>query len=211
MNGNTRTALGEVPNAFMSLLRAQLDLSRELVQSITGDALPDLRDPVRGALRKVGTSCCDIPPPCWMPQPLGDCVSHVTQCKTACIRLVITNCDRTPRQFRVRATGDAQGLSITPTTFPIEPMDCVTVEVCRSVSDNEPTGTSRKAIVWVEGCKLQFLRWTTSVGTMGFDSCHQVEVEDCPDYRHHWYDHFYCARRCFHRVDPGRTGLTKNG
>jgi hypothetical protein len=21
-------------------------------------------------------------------------------------------------------------------------------------------------------------------------------VDDCPDYQHHWYDHFYCHRHC---------------
>jgi hypothetical protein len=26
-----------------------------------------------------------------------------------------------------------------------------------------------------------------------------VEVEDCPDLIHHWYDHFYCDRPCTDR------------
>jgi hypothetical protein len=24
----------------------------------------------------------------------------------------------------------------------------------------------------------------------------EVEIEDCPDLIHHWYDHFYCERPC---------------
>jgi len=30
-----------------------------------------------------------------------------------------------------------------------------------------------------------------------------IEIEDCPDLIHHWYDHFYCPRPCL-----GGTGLS---
>jgi hypothetical protein len=34
------------------------------------------------------------------------------------------------------------------------------------------------------------------VGRLCGASCPEVEVDDCPDNIHHWYDHFYCERGC---------------
>ncbi len=50
--------------------------------------------------------------------------------------------------------------------------------------------------MWVRGCQLHFLRWTVVVASIGADTFYEVDVKDCPDHIHHWYDHFYCPRPC---------------
>jgi hypothetical protein len=36
--------------------------------------------------------------------------------------------------------------------------------------------------------------------------CNEVEINDCPDMIHHWYDHFYCHRHCQDQRTPGIFG-----
>jgi hypothetical protein len=57
-------------------------------------------------------------------------------------------------------------------------------------------GSKRELLMWVRGCRLYFLRWTVVVASIGADSFYEVDVRDCPDPVHHWYDHFYCPRPC---------------
>jgi hypothetical protein len=65
-------------------------------------------------------------------------------------------------------------------------------------------GQRYETLVWVLGCNAHYLRWGVKVAENGADSCHEVKVDDCPDYVHHWYDHFYCNRPCSHT--RARTG-----
>jgi hypothetical protein len=195
-------ALGGVPRAMMELLGAELKLGLGLIESLTGFAIPD-PERITGSLERLGRrarrGCCDIPPPCWMPQPLGDCVSHVSECKTACIRLEITNCDRVAHQVSVSATGSQAGnVTFTPASLQLGPMERGTIEACLSVPAGAPDCATYELILWVRGCREHFLRWRVHHGRRGSDSCHEVEVQDCPDWRHHWYDHFYCPRPCSH-------------
>jgi hypothetical protein len=217
---STKGSLGDLPGAFMNLVNAQMKLTTDLFESLTGQSLPTIGD-VGKAGRKLTsggtcscgcgsrTGCCHIPPPCWMPQPLGECTSHVTQCKTACIRFVITNCDRVKRTIAVQASGAQSGqVTVSPPTVSLGPQERATVTACVSIPDDAKDGETIESLLWVRGCKEYFFRWTVSVGTVGLDACHEVEVCDCPDYLHHWYDHFYCVRPC-----PGggrTTGLTTN-
>jgi hypothetical protein len=60
------------------------------------------------------------------------------------------------------------------------------------------TGQEYEVLLWVRGCQNHYLRWTLKVANRGASCCHEVEVEDCPDLIHHWYDHFYCERPCTH-------------
>jgi hypothetical protein len=131
-----------------------------------------------------------------MPRSLGECVSHVGQCKTACIRLVVTNCDRVRRTISVKAAGKSGEVKISPPSLDLGPMERGSVSVCMTILQDTPDGTQFDSLVWVQGCREYFLRWTVSVGTVGFDSCHEITVDDCPEWIHHWYDHFYCVRYC---------------
>ena len=211
MSNGAKSPLGDLPGAWMKLMKAQMDLGRSLFESVYGTAMPGPEDTVRAWTSQVQKTSCHIPPPCWMPQPLGECVSHVQPCTTACVRLVVTNCDRTPRTVVVKAQGPT-GLTVTPPSVTIGPMDCATIEVCLEVPKDAKAGDLHKTLVWVEGCKLDYLVWKVSVGTLGYDSCHEVEVQDCPDYIHHWYDHFYCRRPCFHGREQGKIpGVAAHG
>ncbi len=144
-------------------------------------------------------SCCDIPPPCWMPVALGEIVSHACPGASTVTRLLITNCDRVSRTMTISAAGEAAGLiSLSPTTLTLGPKERGQVSAILKVPPKATGCQEFETLLWIRGCKEQYLRWTVAVGMHGGDNCHEVEVEDCPDLIHHWYDHFYCARPCFH-------------
>jgi hypothetical protein len=186
--------LGGVPRAFVNLLNAQMKLGLDLFESVTGVAVPDLTRSLQGTGRRLRSGCCDIPPPCWVPQPLGDCVSHACPCSTARLRLIVTNCDGFSRRVvNVDATGPAK---VTPPQLVIAPLERATIELTIAVPDDAKKGETLESLVRIHGCKEYFLRWTVSVGTLGLGSCHEIRIEDCPDLVHHWYDHFYCPRPC---------------
>jgi hypothetical protein len=60
-------------------------------------------------------------------------------------------------------------------------------------------GERQKSVVWVRGCNTHYLRWTVEVARRGASRCRDVDIDDCPDLVHHWYDHFYCDRPCPHQ------------
>jgi hypothetical protein len=205
MAASTKGSLGDLPAAFMNLMNAQMKLSADLFESLTGQTLPTIGDLSQAGKKLTGAGdgcgtrggCCDIPPPCWMPRSLGSCTSHVTQCRTACVRFVITNCDRVKRTIAVQPSGaGADRVTVSPPTVALGPQERATVSACVSIPDDAKDGEKFETLLWVRGCKEYYFRWTVSVGTVGVDSCHEIEVCDCPDYVHHWYDHFYCVRPC---------------
>jgi hypothetical protein len=186
-------AFGEMVAAWRNLFEAQVTMATQMVQSVTGMTLPGSGDIVR-TLRGRTAGCCHVPPPCWMPQPLGDCISHVGQCKTACVRLVVTNVDRVARKITVDSSNKA--VTVSPASLSLDPLDRGTISVCIDIPQDSAVGTRIDTVVRIRGCKEYYLRWTVSVGTIGFDACHEVAVDDGPDLVHHWYDHFYCVRGC---------------
>lgn len=201
--------LGDVPAAFIGLLQAQMKLGQQIFEDLTGVKAPSVADSVAAwqtAMRQMpgARSTCDVPPPCWMPRSLGDCTSYVARCSKACVRIVVTNCDRARRTVHVRSEG-AAGVKISPASVDLGPMQRATIEACIDIPDTAESGTQYESLIWVDGCNQHYLRWTVIVGSVDLESCYQVAVDDCPDYRHHWYDHFYCMRPCF----PNRS--TANG
>jgi len=199
MTDSAATSLGGVPQAFLNLLNAEMKLGRELFESLTGIAVPDLTRSLHDAGKRLRGGCCDIPPPCWVPQPLGDCVSHVCPCSTASLRLIVTNCDGyAKRQVAVEATGN---VTVSPPQVVIPPLERATIELSIAVPQGAKPGETFESLVRIHGCREYYLRWTVRVcNNLGFgscrDSCHEIAVEDCPDLIHHWYDHFYCPRPC---------------
>jgi hypothetical protein len=193
------SSFGGIASALQDLVNAEMDLGRDFIESLTGITVPstaDLTRALRGRMSRSG-SCCHIPPPCWMPRSLGQCTSHVSRCDSACIRLVITNCDRVERSFSVNARDQTGGtFTVSPPSLTLAPFRKGTVSVCVAVPADAPPGDHPHTMLWVHGCREYYLDWVVSVGTIGADSCHEVEISDCPDYVHHWYDHFYCARPC---------------
>jgi hypothetical protein len=146
-----------------------------------------------------GCSCgCEIPPPCWMPQPLGDFTSEACPGSKAVLRLAITNCGMTKRTITVSATNAA--VKVEPASLPLGPMEDGVIVVSWDVPAGATKGQTQKSIVWIHGCNEHFLRWTVEVAASGATcAATEVELEDCPDLIHHWYDHFYCERPCRNR------------
>lgn len=194
--------LRSLARAYADVLGAQMQVGRELFQSFTGTALPDLTDTVAtlrgGATKAKGRCGCHIPPPCWLPQPLGEVTSHVDDCHGAKLRLVITNCSHQQRTIQVQAQGHAAQVTFTPAGLSLGPYERGRIDVEFKPAAGAKDGDQYETILWVRGCREWYLRWTISVGTVGLDTRHEVRVEDCPDYVHHWYDHFYCQRGCSH-------------
>jgi hypothetical protein len=186
--------LGGVPRAFFNLLSAQMKLGMDLFESMTGVAVPDLTRSLERTGRHLRGGCCEIPPPCWVPRNLGDCVSHVCPCSTASLRLVIENCDGfAKRTVGVEATGTVK---VSPPQIVIGPLEHATIELSISIPADAKAGETLESLVRIHGCREYYFRWKVSVGTLGMSSCHEIHVEDCPDLIHHWYDHFYCPRPC---------------
>lgn len=141
---------------------------------------------------------CHIPPPCWAPLPLGEIRSHVCPGGTAVIRFCIENCGTATRQYRAEVAGAPAGVTVSPHTLTLGPMERGVVAVSATVAASAKTGESHEYLIWIRGCREHYLRWTVAASNRGTDCCHEIVVEDCPDLIHHWYDHFYCEHRCEH-------------
>jgi len=142
------------------------------------------------------SSCCEIPSPCWMPKTLCDARSTGRPGDTVSLRFVITNCSMASRVVEVFTSTQDAGLSLTANPLSLGSMQRGASQVSYVIPAGSPAGNKTELLMWVRGCKLHFLRWvvTTAPGCSS-NSC-EVEVKDCPDFVHHWYDHFYCPRPC---------------
>jgi len=207
MSANTlESSLQDIFQAAQNLVSAQVEFGTKLVDSLSqGTKAP---------------TCCEIPEPCWMPRSLGELCDNICPGSTAVVRFVVHNCDRVARTFSITAAGQGAGLiAISPTNVVIEPKDRAIVTVTFTVPNDAEPGQQHETLIWVRGCKEHYLRWSITVAKSGGCTCHEVAVEDCPDYVHHWYDHFYCARPCLTQagsiridsnIDATRVDLLRN-
>lgn len=157
-------------------------------------------------LRRPGACSCEIPPPCWMPRELRETTSHVCRGGTAVIRFRVTNRSVQPTEVTVDAVGDdAASVQVTPSKLTLAPLQrgVITASLQLPADGQE---SPRELLLRVHGCLEHVMRWTVREGRWGCDSCHEIDVEDAPDYVHHWYDHFYCTRPCRHSNVPVRVG-----
>ena len=193
---STRAMMDDLGEA----MTRQIDLAGEMADSIADFT----NDVITGVLERLPQSkgCCDIPEPCWMPQDLGEIHCDLCPGGRGSLRIVVTNTDFRPRGFQVASAGaDAARISISPGTFNLGPKERRTVDVTFDAKVDDGVHCAEfDALVWVIGCRAHFLRWTVEVGKRDGGCCHEIAVNDQPDYVHHWYDHFYCMRDCFGRV-----------
>jgi hypothetical protein len=143
-------------------------------------------------------SCsCEIPPPCWMPRAAGEVTSFVCGGATASVQIQVSNCGAVARTFTFDATTGGQGPATTfnPPQLTLGPMQRGTVSASVSMPANAADARA-DVVLWIRGCNVHFVRWCIRTTSRGGTCCHEVEIEDCPDYVHHWYDHFYCQRPC---------------
>jgi hypothetical protein len=69
-------------------------------------------------------------------------------------------------------------------------------EVVYTIPGTLLSGQGTEILLWIQGCRLHFLRWTIKLGPISGDTNYEVCVKDEAEYLHHWYDHFYCPRPC---------------
>lgn len=193
--------MSELQTAVMNLVREQINLGSAMFEAVTGQPLSRFTAALSPRMLPAAGCGCTIPPPCWLPQPLGECTSHTSDCKSAALDLAVTNTAPNPRRVSIRISGIAPGVRVEPQEAVIEPFDTVTFRLSVDIPQKTPQGLYVNALVMIHGCKTHYLRWKVSVGTIGFSSCHEIAVDDGPDLIHHWYDHFYCPRPC-----PGGDG-----
>ena len=140
---------------------------------------------------------CEIPPPCWEPQPIGDVTTRACPGDKAVLRLHVKNCGWQGRTITLDATDKSVGVS--PASATVGPYEEELVLVSLDVPAAATEGEKHSTVVWVRGCYVHYLRWTVDVTCTRAGCCDDVDVSDCPDLVHHWYDHFYCDRPCPHQ------------
>jgi hypothetical protein len=200
-----RDTVAEIGGLFEQGMKLSLDLLESLSagslsrmsQMMAPSTLSGLRPQLTTMMGPLASTTCQIPPPCWAPQPIGEVTCHVCPGGTATLRLRITNCGVKSRDVKVEPAGKT-GVKVEPPNLALGPMERDFVTASFSVPADAATGQEYEGLLWVHGCQHHYLRWTVKVASRGASCCHEVEVEDCPDLVHHWYDHFYCERPCVH-------------
>lgn len=188
----------DLSRSLSGFLRQVLDTQLR-VGALVSDRLKQQKLPLQG-------SCCDIPEPCWMPKNLGEITSHVCPGATAVLRLRITNCDIQPHHYQVAARGaGAPQVTVSPANLTIGPLERDIFTAKFTVPDKKGCEDT-EAVILIQGCNAYYVRWVITHAKQGGDCCHELEIEDCPDYVHHWYDHFYCHRPCFYDRRKPTTG-----
>ncbi|MBJ7603399.1 MAG: hypothetical protein JF888_09465 [Candidatus Dormibacteraeota bacterium] len=155
-----------------------------------------MREQAPGGLFKRAGCGCDIPPPCWMPASLGELTDHACAGGTAIVRFRVTNCGAEQRQVRLEAVSPGHAVQVTGSPKNLGPMERAVLSASIAIPADADDESRYQILLWVRGCRDHFLRWTVKVGRRGAECCHELDVEDCPDLIHHWYDHFYCEHKC---------------
>ncbi len=160
-----------------------------------------------GSSSGFSASGCEIPPPCWEPQPVGNCALQVTPGGSATVRLHVSNCGWTRQVVAITALGRISGLMIlSPTAMIVGPQERGDFLVTVHVPATARPGASVSGPLIIRGCRDHFARVEITVVdcVSGSCNCCDLRVNDCADHVHHWYDHFYCPRPCNPVRDPGK-------
>ncbi|MEP7347781.1 MAG: hypothetical protein ABI877_21100 [Gemmatimonadaceae bacterium] len=172
------------------------------------DAPTQVAAALAGALTK-GSSCgCEIPPPCWEPQPAGTCCLELTPGGSATIRVHVSNCGWNRQLVSITALGKIAGwMSFSPTTLILDPIERATILVTVHLPNGLNPGDRLSGPIIIRGCRDHYARVEVTVADCAGKNTCDVVVDDCPDNIHHWYDHFYCPRPCRNARTPGTKGV----
>lgn len=208
------TSTDGLEDGLRGLINAQLLLGKELLKVLggAGSALGS----AAGRMRLPrGSSCCDVPEPCWMPRALGQIDCQLAPGDRGTLCLVVTNGDFRPHHVQFVASGRSAGLvQFSQAGALLGPKERIAVTATLTVprdgkADPDCRCIDHEALVWVRGCRNHYLRWTVTEVAAGKVCCHEIAVDDDPDYVHHWYDHFYVTRPCFGAATvPGQPGVS---
>lgn len=197
-----------IDSALGELIAAQLGLGRELLKAVvTGGAV--LADGAKGLSLPKGSSCCDIPEPCWMPRSLGEITCTLASGQEGEVCLDIVNNDFRPHNYEIKPAGPDAGtvqVDQKDRAFILGPKERRTVSVRVTVPKVDHDQDRRESccecddldlLIWVRGCAEHYLRWVICRDEKAKKPCcHCVAVNDTPDYELHWYDHFHVMRPC---------------
>ena len=148
-------------------------------------------------LTRRGNCGCEIPPPCWEPQPAGSCCITLTPGSTGTIRVHVSNCGWQRQILGITALGKIAGfLTFEPTTMLLGPMERATFHVTVHAPAGVKGGVSLSGPIIIRGCKDHYIKLDLIVADCAMTTCCDIVIDDCPDHVHHWYDHFYCPRPC---------------
>lgn len=196
-----------VEEGLKSLVNAQWLVGKELLRLFTdvgGTALQGV-----GGMRRPGAEgCCSVPEPCWMPLSLGELHCQIKPGDSASVCLVVTNGDFRPHDVQFVASGRSAALvSFSQASAVLGPKERIAVSATLTVPrDGKPAadcrGIDHEVLLWVRGCRNHYLRLSIDEVAQCKPCCHEVAVNDDPDYVLHWYDHFYLPRPCFGAVAP---------
>jgi hypothetical protein len=143
----------------------------------------------------------EIPPPCWYPISAGVRHSYVCPEGTATLRVCVANWGPTQRLIGAES---ANGVSVKPAKLTLALMERGHLEASFTVPADAELGDEYERLVWIRGCQSHYVRWAIVAAPKDVDLCHELDVEDRPDYLHHWYDHFYCSHPCLAHGAPGK-------
>ena len=191
-------SFGEATKALGDLLDQGAQIGRAVLGPLVSNSARIVGEMLQNVSPAQANDCgCEIPPPCWEPRHLGEVTSFVCPGGTATVRLRISNCNMRQSKILIMTSGQNAGVTIAPPDLSLGPMERGIVAVSLTVPASTNTGEHREVLIWIRGCKIHFLRWIAEVTTKGATNCgSEIDVDDCPDYQHHWYDHFYCHRQC---------------
>ncbi len=199
MKPNNATSASESLKALASIFERGANVGFEFLESLAGSAPKAFDGLIDWASARPGAAascCCEIPPPCWMPKPLGEVASFGRAGNLASVTFAIENCSMAVRKISVHTTSVVTGLTFSANELTLGPMERGEIEVTYSIPSTLTEEPGTEILLWVRGCKLHFLRWTIELSPLGGDTSYELNVKDCPDLVHHWYDHFYCPRPC---------------
>ncbi len=193
--------MDKIVSALGEVVDAQMAFGQKLLESFTAGSGGVVKDMLNAAIGPKTDSCCDIPDPCWMPLSLGEIHCHLCPGASGQVCLVITNLDFRKRDFTIHAAGkDAAQVSFSTSHISLGPKERLGVTATfKAPTDNRTSHCfgQYEALIWVQGCRNHFLRWTVDTHSKSGSCCHEIFVNDQPDYELHWYDHFYFDRPCF--------------
>lgn len=204
--GSITDIAASLSDIFGQGIRSGLDMFQSLNQT-GASMLTQVAAPV-GASRGTKTSragcSCTIPAPCWMPQPLGELTVHACAGGTATLRVRVTNCGMQETTVSVDAkTASGVKFEFDPPSLALGAMERGVISANARIPSNANNGEEFESLIWIHGCRDYYLRYIIKVAARGTDCCHEIDVDDCPDLVHHWYDHFYCPRHCRRQARQG--------
>lgn len=209
-NSSVGPPLGEAVMLMRNLFEHSAQIGMGILGALSEGSSKTLCDVVQGRSAIGGCDPCEIPAPCWEPQPLGEVTSFVAPGGKGTLRFRVTNCGFNQLLVMFGTMKPAPGLSFSPSNLNLGPLERGVVSATFVVSADVKKNFVEELVILIQGCRNYYLRWTVKVADCGVDMCNEIEVEDCPDNIHHWYDHFYCPRQCQDQRKPNTPGDTPN-